>query len=492
MAKRRKPDDRRFVQTDAGRLSLGVEVTTGRPWVGVDQQVGHGSADALFALDDEVYSAALADPTALGTYPGECWRGEHGDQALFRPAMGGGRPDHWHPLRNRMLPPRVAGELWWHLDALAAVQNGAGTGDEHLAVSRALAADRATIEGGPGEVVSMTLDLCGTDAYPRPAAVIADLDATSDRTLAEIVLGDPVVPDTYAVEGDLIRLRFADDHLAAITLERPAPRPAPPGPVGTILAAVGTAEAGPEFAAVAALAGGGFRRWAVSSSIPRRLLDSGRGVQVQVDRGGVLSARLEASALADQSLGALTRPEAVHDLLGPPADSHRGLDLYRFGSADLVVEYSPPSLTAVRWGTSVSHTIGRWKSGEFTLFLDVLGRPVDDPLTALVRGLEGVRVSIGSGLVTAVEIGKGLHRDERFAAFVDGTPARPTRGELGLGFPDWFGDRDDLYLVGGAYVHVHAGDGITIAGITVSQEEPRTPALRALPYHRRGEWPPTR
>lgn len=486
----RKVDDRRFVQTAVGLYSLGVEVTSGRPWIGVDQQVGHGSADALFALDDG-YAAGMVDPTALGTYPSECWRGEHDNRLLFHPG-GQSRPTLWHPLRTHLLPPRLSGEFWWHVDALAAVQNGAGADDEHVALSRALANDTAPIEGGAGEAVSMTFALSGPGAYPRPDAVISGLVAGGGRDQAALVLGDPAADDTYTVEGDLVRLRFTDDGLDAITLERAAPRPLPAGPIGTILRAVGTAEAGPDFAAVAELAGGGWRRWAASSGFPRRLLESDRGVELQVDRSGVLSVRVTVSALSDPSLADLTSRDEVTDLLGPPAESRLGVDLYRFGAADLLVESAPITLTAVRWATSVSHQMSRWRSGEFVLFLDVLGRPVDDPLVSQVRALDGVHVRTGRGLVTEVEINTGRHRAERLEAFVDDTRSPLTRSSLRLGHPHWYGDRDDLYAIGDAFIHVHCGDGRDITSITVSQEPPRSPRLSPSTYGRRDEWPPGR
>ena len=52
-------DARSFVQV-AQRPSLGVEISTGRAWVGVDQQVGHGSADALFALTEDAAEGQAA------------------------------------------------------------------------------------------------------------------------------------------------------------------------------------------------------------------------------------------------------------------------------------------------------------------------------------------------------------------------------------------------------------------------------------------------
>ena len=63
--RREQPDPKTFVQVNQ-RPSLGVELDSGRPWVGVDQQVGHGSADALFELTDEHYASEMAGEPVEG------------------------------------------------------------------------------------------------------------------------------------------------------------------------------------------------------------------------------------------------------------------------------------------------------------------------------------------------------------------------------------------------------------------------------------------
>ncbi|MFE1319041.1 hypothetical protein [Kitasatospora phosalacinea] len=489
MAKRRKndghrePDDRCFVQV-VRQPSIGVELSTGRAWVGVDQQVGHGSADALFALTDEQYAAALAGE-GLGSFPGDCWWGRHDDLRLFHPGGASWRPERWVPVRARMLPARFEGELWWHLDAL-----GAPADDRRAVTARAMAAGAVTT--GPNGTTGPVFRLTGEGAYPRPAALIGGLGPGSDRARARAVLGEPVERsaeggDVHAVEGYPVRLGYDDDGLAVIALESPASRPLPPkGPVRTLLAALGEPEGGAAFGELARLAGGAHRRWAASSGISRRLLAFDTGPEVQVEDGRVLSVRVPSPAslpgLPDL-LPTGTR-EDVHRLLGAPSASYGGSDLHRYGDRDLLVRYGsefdsarpgavPGAVTAVLRGVSVSHDLYRWRSGEFTLFLDVLGRPGSDPLVERVRALPGVRLALRRGLVAEVVVGeRGGHRSERLAAFVDGMPAAPAREDVPFGRVDRRGERDDLREFAQGWVHVHCADGRTVSTVTVSQEPP--------------------
>lgn len=76
-----------FVQV-ARQPSLGVELTTGTAWIGVDRQVGHGSADALFALTAQQYVDALRGVGDAFRFASECWHGHHDDLRLFSPAGG--------------------------------------------------------------------------------------------------------------------------------------------------------------------------------------------------------------------------------------------------------------------------------------------------------------------------------------------------------------------------------------------------------------------
>ncbi|MEU5382343.1 hypothetical protein [Kitasatospora cineracea] len=459
---RREPDGRGFVQV-VRQPSTGVEVVSGRAWVGVDQQVGHGSADALFALTQRQYAAALAGE-GLGSFEGECWRGGHDELLLFHPGGGSWRPERWFPARARMLPPRFEGELWWHVDALDEPEDG-----PRAAVARLLAAgtDRAVFR------------LSGEGAYPRPAALIGGLGPGSDRARARAVLGEPVEEggDVHAVEGDRVRLGYVDGGLATIALERPAPRPLPAGPVRAFLAVLGEPEGGPAFREAARLAGGAHRRWASSSGRSRRLLAFDAGPEVQVGDGRVLSVRLPAAGLLPG-----TRAD-VHRALGAPSATVRGTDLHRYGTRDLLVGYgsefdsarpgaAPGTVTAVLRGIGVARDPHRWRSGEFTLFLDVLGRPESHPPVELVRALPGVRLVLRRGLVDEVVIGDRGHRAERFAAFVDGMPAVPARTDVPFGRPDRLGEHDDLREFEQGWVHVHCADGTAVSTVTVARQPP--------------------
>ncbi|GAA2356647.1 hypothetical protein Cme02nite_50000 [Catellatospora methionotrophica] len=227
-----QPDITCFVQV-AANPSIGVELSTGRAWIGVDQQVGHGSADALFALTDQAYAAALDDGGTLWQFQGECWRGEHNDLRLFHPSGGAWLPERWFPCRKHPIPARFAGELWWHLAALGQPEDG-----EQGELSRSLAAGTALITTGPDGLSGMTFRLVGDDAYPRPAALIAGLTAGSDREHARTILGDTAgaTSDEFAVEGVLLRLGYADAGLVEIVLERPDSSP-PDGSTGAATAA---------------------------------------------------------------------------------------------------------------------------------------------------------------------------------------------------------------------------------------------------------------
>lgn len=447
---------KRFVQVTQ-RPNLGVEVSTGRAWMGIDRQVGHGSADALFALTDEQYVTSLTDEMLVQPFAMESWRGEHEDLLLFHPRSSAACPEQWFPCRTRALPPRFPGEIWRHVDAL---------GDVDGEISRALAAGTAT-----AGVRSLTFRLVGDNAYPRPGALIAGLTAGSDRERARKILGDPVAPDVHTIEGDRLRLGYVDGGLAEIVLERPVPAPPPEGPVRVYLDVLGEPEGGTAFQAVARL-GGTSRRWAASAWLPRRLIAFDDGVDVQVEHGRVLSARVDVRLLPGW-----TSRDDVHRDLGAPVATSKGIDLHRYTTGDLVVEYdheTPRAVTAVPCGISVSHKFYRWRSGEFTLFLDILGRGESDPLVEQVRGLAGVRLGMRGDVVTEVEIGTRGYQTERFAAFIDGLPAQPTRKDIGLSAPDHAGERDDLRHFGEeAWIHVHASDSNLVTSITISQEPPR-------------------
>lgn len=494
----RSADAQRFVQI-AQRPSLGVEVSTGRPWIGVDQQVGHGSADALFALTDEQYVAALETGTIDGPFLAECWRGERNDLLLFHPSGGAWTPQRWLPARKRPIRPRFEGELWRHIDAIGEPADG-----EKTEVSRLLAAHTAMIETGPDGVQSMTFRLVGEGAYPRPGALIAGLNAGSDREQVRAILGAPVVPrgDVHGVEGFWVRLSYAEEALTEISLERQNSLRPPGGPIESMLDVLGTPEEGAAFQVVTRLGDGSNRRWAASSGSARRLIVFDHGVEMQVEDDRVLSVRLTVGPQSDEAVyrrvddlipgvtSPLTR-DHLRRVLGTPVDSSGSTDLYRYGRRHLLVDYeattegeAASTITAVLAGVSLSHRFYRWRSGDFTRFLDILGRPAENDLVARVGELPGVRLIMNRGVVAAVDIGTNGYHAERFAAFVDGMPAQPSRKDIPFGVPAYTGDHDDVWDVSQGWVHAHVPDGTQVASIRVTKELPDRLAVHRWMPHR--------
>lgn len=483
-----KADERCFVQV-AERPSLGIEVTTGEAWVGVDQQVGHGSADALYALTDDEYAQALRDSWSLQPLLAECWSGGHPERLRFSPAGGSWRPAGWVPRRERMLPQPFEGELWWHVDAL-----GVDSDAVSLQRSRALTGGAARVEADADGVRAMTFTLVGEGAYPRASALVAGLDAGSDAAQVRAVLGEPA-DGIHRVEGDMVRPRYDEaGGLVALVLERGAVAPAPQGAIGVALRALGEAEEGPAFRAVARLAGGANRRWAVSSGHPRRLVAFEHGVAVQVEGDRVLSVRIELRAFEGRAPLPAT-VGAVREALGAPAATTGTTSLHRFARGDLLVEHvgegdaaTVTALTAVLRGVTVSHRIHRWRSGHFTRFVDVLGRPASNPLVEHVRTMPGVSIRTRGGVVDAVEVEP---RASLPGCFADDMPSAPGRRDIRLGRPTYLLERDDIYEHGDAWVHVHAPDGHAVARITVRRDLP--PGLdvdRWVPPEDRGAWAP--
>ncbi len=348
----RKPDTRCFVQTGQ-RPNIGVEVSTGRTWVGVDQQIGHGSADALFALTHEQYPTAFRNE--LGSFEGECWRGEHPDLLIFSPGRAPTwRPECWHPLPDRAVPPRFAGELWRHVDAL-----GTATDSSEARIADALAAGCAIVTEASGVIDGITFHLTGDGAYPRPAALISGLTAGSDRDRARAVIGGPIAgeEDVYAVEGDHLRLVFGDDGLVAVSLTPAPPRPAPEGWIRDILHLLGEPEGGPAYVRVAQIAGSrSTRREGLAPT--RWLIEFDGGVDVQVDTGRVAGVRLR-FAQSPEGVGYRNPAELISGLawpasrvsvlraLGAPDSTSGGRDLFRYGGRDLVVEYDRGIVSAL-------------------------------------------------------------------------------------------------------------------------------------------------
>lgn len=500
MSKRKRkdePDRRSFVQV-AQHPSLGVEVSSGRPWVGVDQQVGHGSADALYALTDDQYAVALVNAWEIREFEGECWRGDHNDLCLHSPGGGSWRPDHWYASRTRMLPPAITGEIWHHIDAL-----GEEVASERAVISRDLAAESAHVTSDSHGISRLAFTLVGEAAYPRPAGLIAGLTTGSTREQARAVLGESAgTDDHFTLEGDLLHLTFLDGGLTEIAIASPPPSPPPQGAFAPFLAVLGAPEEGAAFKAIAALGGQSRRRWAASSGLSRRLIAFADGIELQVEDDVVLSARVALaprsegpaySRAADLFLGQDWPPSrgTVNQVFGAPVASTALLALHRYGPHDLLVEYNASgdtsaatSLTFVRHGRTVSHGFRRWRSGEFTTFLDVLGRPATNPLVAHVRNLPGTKLAFRHDLVTAVEIGGRGYQSERFAAFVDGMTGDPDRTGLLFGVPHDTGEHDDLRYFDQGCIHVHSNDGTRISTITVSQEPPRGVEIHRWMPHR--------
>lgn len=483
------PDRRWFVQT-ARDPSLGIEVSTGQAWVGVDQQVGHFSADALFALTPGQYDAAVTDPGTLWPFLSECWHGRHPDRLLFHPGGASPRPARWSGLRTRTIPPRFGGEIWRHLDALGDAADG-----EAVTLSRAVAADTARVTAGPDGVDRIGIDLVGDRAYPRPNALIAGLSAGADRERARTVLGDPVGPDpaVHALEGHHLRPEYVDGGLVGLTLERRPPAPTPDGPIRSLLLLLGESEDSPAFRTVAGLAGGTGRRWIASLSSPRRMIEFDGGVEVHLEQDRVTQVRIlvgppdpdPRSRPPSAVLPGATSPPSRDDIaaaLGAPVAGTADRELFRYAAGDVVVEYADdvPGVIAVRpCGTVVAPRFHRGHTGELALFLDVLGRRGSDPLVERARRLPGVVLRFRGGVVDEVEIGTSGYHTERFAAFVAGMSGRPTRDELRrdlhLGLSPVIGhrDHDDLRDVAQGWIHTHTEDGRTITTITISRDEPQ-------------------
>lgn len=337
--------------------------------------------------------------------------------------------------------------------------------------------------------------------YPRPAALIGGLTAGSTRDQARAILGTAVDPasDTFQIEGYPVRLTFVDDGLVGVALERNEPVPPPGGQIGVLLAALGQPEASPAFRAATSLGGTTHRRWARSSGLGRRLLTFDGGVEMQVQDDRVLSVRVVLSPEAggssyrhvDDLVPGASWPftrDSLRAALGQPVATSGRTDLYWYGRHDLVVEHGvvgkhgvlsehsgglPTSLTAVLGGVTVSHGIYRWRSGEFTAFLDALGRPSSNALVAQVSALPGVRVRLSKGLVASVEIGTSKHQAERFSAFVDGMPGDPSIDDIAFSRPGTFGERDYVWEFQQGWFHARTSDGRRVTSITLTDGPPR-------------------
>ena len=486
-SRRRKgdlPDERCFLLVNSD-LKVGVELSSGRPWVGVDQQVGHYSADALFALTDAQYTSALTAGWFEDGFPGKCWEGQHPERLLFHPARGSLRDDQWRTTRSRVLPPRFAGELFCHLDALGEPVDG-----EQASIVRRLAGSTSRMSGGADGVQRIEIALLGEGAYPRPGALIAGLAAGSDRAAARAVLGEPVdaSADVFTVEGARVELVFTDEGLTAIVLEPAAVEPLPGGALGRILGALGLPEEGEKFTAVASLFGARTNR-RMSGDRRQCLFESGAELELRGGKVLGVSAPLSTTATTGEGTPELLPGVAwqpiraqLRGALGAPADTRDDTDLHHFGDRQLLVKYgigtegeTATSLTAVLTGETAWRKFPPWWSGDVTRFLDVLGRTASDPLVAYVRALPDVRVRLRGDVVTAVELDG---RTADFAGFVEGLPAVPRRADIAFCHPDEYGEHDDLWNMRPGWLHVRAGTGGRVENIRVCQERPVDIAVR--------------
>ena len=485
----------------ARQPSLGVETSTGQAWVGVDQQVGHGSADAIFALSDEQYVELLMGH--IGTpYLGECWRGEHEDKCLFRPGGDSWNPARWFSQRIRTISPPFEGELWRHIDALGEPEDG-----RSVEISRALAANSAVIETGFDGVAAMSFRLAGDGTYPRKAALIAGLTEGSTREQAREILGAAKegTADEFDVEGARLRLNYEDGGLAAISLERSGASTPPSGQIGAFLDVLGKQEAGLEYQAVARLSGDTSRRWAAGSASPRFLIAFDGGVEIQVADDRVLEVRIVLRSTTEEPIYGhphdlieglrLPAPRSdVRRVIGGPDASSGRKDLYQYGRRMLVIEYRlvggqeiSSAMTTVLSGVTVWPKFHRWRSGDLTRFLDILGRGPANPLVEYVRGLPGVRVGMSDGVVAKVEIGTSGYQTERFAAFIDGMSPQPTRKDIPFGAPAYFAEADAVWDYGQGVIHVRGTDDGPISSISISAEWPSGLDVRPWIF-RRDTW----
>lgn len=461
------------------RDSLGVEVTSGQAWLGVNRQVGHGSADALFSLTAEQYEAALIGDGSLYDFRLECWKGAREDRLMFEPGGDAWRPERWTQQRVRMLPPGVVGEIWHHVDGLDAEADS-----ERRSISAALSGGTAVVEASEDGIRRLTFRLTGGEAYPRPGALITGIGPGSTREAVSHVLGEPNRgADSFALEHDVLELGYGDDGLSQLTLVRPVPLPFPDGALGSVVGAIGEPEEGRAFREVLRLAGDSRRRrWMPSGSHPRRLSVFGSGVEFHTQDATVLgvSTVLGVTRMTEALFPGIHLPPTsadVETMLGPASEARAGIETRGYDECELLISYDgaggvASELTAVRRGTQVSRSMNRWRSGEFTQFLDVMGLDESHPLVASVREVDGVRVTTRGGAVTSVTIGKDGYLTERFSAFIDSGPPEATLDDWLFGRPNWRGAQDALYDFNPSWIHVHARDGQRISWITVRQDLP--------------------
>lgn len=487
----RRPDQRRFVQVRSSP-SVGIELTSATPWVGIDQQVGHFSADALFALTDQQYREFLHGWEHSG-FAAECWRGEHPDLLLFHPGGAHPRPDDFRGHGQRMLSRAFEGELWWHLDALRST--------EALDISRLLAGSGASHVEVESGAESIRFEL-GTDSpYPRPYALIDGVETGSTRAQVCAIVGDPITPgsDTHSVHDEFVDFEYVDGHLSVITVRRRPAATRPSGPVRRLLALLGTPEQGDHYRAwagsVAPKYWGGVGGW----SRPR-LITLGDALELQVEKGEVMGVRVRCTRTPDSTpaVRAALAPswpptrDHIHEMLGKPSGHDRTSEIWRFEDCQVVVDYEDDGVARTATDLHVMQVGGyrryrddrAYYQGEQALFLDTLGLEGGHPVVTHLRTVDGVGVRLSRGRVSEIAVGP-----ERFSVFGSEMPANPTRWDVPLPWPGWSGARDDLREVTDrGWIHVHCRDGEHVSAITFSAEEPRGLNVRPLSYREGDTW----
>lgn len=470
-AKAAERDIRRFVEIHPN-LSIGIEVSTGRAWMGIDRQIGHGSADNLFALTPEQYVGQLREDGDIRDLIQECWEGRHEDLIIFEARSTATRPEHFEGYQPRLIRPVIRGEIWRHIDAL-----GMPVESERAGISRQLADGKVTVTSDVDGIVSLAFDLIGENAYPRPEALIAGVGpGSTDAEICEVFAAEAV--EALSLEGHTVSAEFAGDGLVKVTLVCRVPRALPADTDETYMKALSDEEEGAAFRAAVTLAGGAAVRWAASSRSGRRLTELKNGGEILVESDRVVSLCFSTmpKGFFRRLSGTPTRAE-VHNAIGHPTDANTSEDLYCFAGGDVVFRYGhtpEPTLTQlqiVASGQAVVHRVLRWRSGDITRLIDVLGRAPSNSLVAAVKNMRGVVCRTKSGQVSSVELDLSVARN----TFLHGERLieRPSAADLGLWRPTVAeGEHVVWELYDGGWIHARVSADGVVQRLTVSLDPP--------------------
>ncbi|MBP1325015.1 hypothetical protein JOF28_000247 [Leucobacter exalbidus] len=349
----------------------------------------------------------------------------------------------------------------------------------------------------------LTFLLTGENSYPRPEGLIAGLTQGSTRDLAHLILGEPVdaTRDEFAADGIRVFLEFEAGGLSQISIEPTLQWTLPPGRLGRLLETLGTPEFSDAFVEVIEQTGGARRRHEILSGGIGRLIVWDAGLKVQVQDGNIAIAQVEISTgeadepneYARTLVPGMTWPatrEQLHSAWGPPSATAGHADLYRYGRRELAVHFSSGQanatlvkLTAVMSGQNATMAMPSRSSGNYTIYLDLLGRPQTDATVVYARTQLGAHVQLsGTGrIVTAVEVDGSR---VGFARFMDGWSNVARRSDVAFGAPDYYGAHDDVWWRAPGWIHVHSNNGRNIDRITVSQERPTRLDVHAWQFGR--------